>query len=94
MDIEKNREMTWVTEFSAWLSLTPSTKCCKKMRIGYKLLGWARSELCICARLRVDLLSTLALPLQEVSTHQKSFLIFIACGSWGFSSGGENVSAK
>ena len=31
---------------------------------------WAWSELCIRARLRVDLHSTPALPLQEVSTHQ------------------------
>ena len=35
---------------------------------------WAWSELCIRARLRVDLLSTLALPLQEVSTHQNPSL--------------------
>jgi len=33
---------------------------------------WAWSELCIRVRLRVDLLSTLALPLQKVSTHTKS----------------------
>ena len=59
-----------------WLWFTRLRKCASLLQLPSYLRAtvcagiWAWSELCIRARLRVDLRSTLALPLQEVSTHQ------------------------